>query len=45
MPEMNGIDLASKILGTGCNAALILLTSNVQKSILDEANEVVSKPY
>lgn len=40
MPDINGIDLAKKILEQGFTPTLVLLTANVQQNILDDANEL-----
>lgn len=40
MPDINGIDLAKKILELELNPLLVLLTADVQQNILDDANAI-----
>lgn len=40
MPEINGVDLAKKILEQGAKPVFILLTANIQQNILNDANEL-----
>ena len=37
MPGENGVDIAGRMRESGCEAAFILLTANVQQAVLDEA--------
>lgn len=49
MPDMNGVELVEKMRDQGVDALFILLTANVQQSVLDAAkaagiNQVLEKP-
>jgi len=37
MPDMDGVAMAGRLREHGCDAAFVLLTANVQQSVLDEA--------
>jgi CheY-like chemotaxis protein len=37
MPDLDGVAMAGRLRAEGCDAAFVLLTANVQQSVLDEA--------
>jgi CheY-like chemotaxis protein len=37
MPDLDGVAMAGRMRAEGCDAAFVLLTANVQQSVLDEA--------